>query len=131
MTAEERLRFALWLQEAERHNTRVLKDFLVEQGPIRYRDENQNEYLADFAPTEKNFYPYRDAVSILDEWFRTHPDDQGLQEKLTISGLSQPLKAEKRRILAEELDAVSESRVDTELKINQAAALSRDAKRDR
>lgn len=35
MTAEERLRFALWLQEAEKQNTKVLKGSMVESGPIR------------------------------------------------------------------------------------------------
>ncbi len=53
MTAEERLRFALWLQEAEKQNTRVLRDLMVERGPIRCRDDNQSEYVADFVPTEK------------------------------------------------------------------------------
>src|SRR6266550_6013718 len=43
MTAEQRLRFALWLQEAEKQNTRVLKELMVEHGPIRYRDENETE----------------------------------------------------------------------------------------
>ena len=73
MTAEERLRFALWLQEAEKQNTKVLKDLMVERGLICYRDGNQGAYVADFVPVEKRFYPYRDAVAILDEWFRTHP----------------------------------------------------------
>lgn len=87
MTAEERLRFALWLQEAEKQNTKVLKDSMVESGPIRYRDGNQSEYVADFVLAEKKFYPYRDAVAILDEWLRAHSDDQALRDKLTISGL--------------------------------------------
>jgi len=47
MTAEQRLRFALWLQEAEKQNMKVLKDLMVERGPIRYRDGNEGEYLAD------------------------------------------------------------------------------------
>jgi len=119
MTAEERLRFALWLQEAEKQNTRVIKDFMVECGPIRYRDENQSEYAADFVPTEKRFYPYRDAVSILDEWFRTHPHERGLRDKLTISGLSTALKAEKRSDLAQKLGTVVDVRVETELRIGR------------
>jgi len=119
MTAEERLRFALWLQEAEKQNTRVLKDLMVERGPIRYRDENESEYVADFVPTEKRFYPYRDAVSILDEWFRTHPGERGLRDKLTISGLSTALKAEKRSDLAQKLGTVVDVRVETELRIGR------------
>jgi PD-(D/E)XK nuclease superfamily protein len=119
MTAEERLRFALWLQEAEKQNTRVLKDLMVERGPIRYQDDNQSEYVADFVPTEKKFYPYRDAVSILDEWFRTHPGERGLRDKLTISGLSAALKAEKRSDLATQLEAVVDVRAETDLRIGR------------
>jgi PD-(D/E)XK nuclease superfamily len=117
MSAEERLRFALWLQEAEKQNTRVLKDFMVERGPIRYRDGNQAEYVADFLSVEKKFYPYRDATSILEEWFRTHPDERGLRGKLTISGLAPAIKAAKRAELAQKLAGIVDVRVDTELRI--------------
>ena len=120
MTAEERLRFALWLQEAEKQNTRVLKDLMVEQGQIRYRDGNESEYLADFVPVEKKFYPYRDAVSILDEWFRAHPGERSLREKLTISGLSSAIKAEKRAELAAKLAEIADLHVETELRIGRA-----------
>jgi hypothetical protein len=119
MTAEERLRFALWLQEAEKQNTKVLKDLMVERGPICYRDGNEGEYLADFVPVEKKFYPYRDAVAILDQWFRARPDDQGLRDKLTISGLSSALKAEKRAELAKKLTAIADVRLDTELRMGR------------
>jgi hypothetical protein len=120
MTAEQRLRFALWLQEAEKQNTKVLKDLMVERGPIRYRDGNEGEYLADFVPVEKKFYPYRDAVSILDQWFKTHPEEQGLRDKLTISGLSSAIKAEKRADLAQTLAGIADLRVETELRIVRA-----------
>jgi len=119
MTAEERLRFALWLQEAEKQNTRVLTDLMVERGPICYRDGNQTEYSADFVPVEKRFYPYRDAASILDEWFRAHPEERGLQDKLTVSGLSSALKAEKRAKLAGSLGEIADVRVDTEFRIGR------------
>ena len=33
--------------------------------------------------SRRSFYPYRDAVSILDEWFSAHSDEQGLRDKLT------------------------------------------------
>jgi len=92
---------------------------MVERGPIGYRDDNQSEYLADFVPTEKKFYPYRDAVSIVDEWFKAHPDERGLREKLTISGLSSALKAEKRAELAQKLAGVADVHVETELKIGR------------
>jgi hypothetical protein len=120
MTAEQRLRFALWLQEAEKQNTKVLKDLMVEHGPIHYRDGNEGAYLADFVPVEKKLYPYRDAVPILDEWFKTHPEERGLRDKLTISGLSSAIKAEKRADLAQTLAGVADLRVETELRIERA-----------
>jgi hypothetical protein len=119
MTAEERLRFALWLQEAEKQNTKVLKDLMVERGLICYRDGNQGEYVAEFVPVEKKFYPYRDAVSILDEWFSAHSDEQGLRDKLTVSGLSSALKAEKRAELARKLAGIADVHFETELRIGR------------
>jgi hypothetical protein len=120
LTPEQRLRFALWLQVAEKQNTRVLKELMVEHGPIRYRDENQSEYVADFVPTEKRFYPYQDGVPIFDEWFTAHPDERTLREKLTVSGLSSALKAKKRSELAQKLAAIVDVRVEPELRIGRA-----------
>ncbi len=119
MTAEGRLRFAVWLQEAEKQNTRVLKNLMVKRGPIHYRDGNQGEYFADFVPVEKKFDPYRDAVSILDGWFSAHPDEQDLRDKLTVSGLSSALKAEKRAELAQKLAGVADVIFETELRIGR------------
>jgi hypothetical protein len=119
MTAEGRLRFAVWLQEAEKQNTKVLKELMVERGPIHYRDGNQNEHLAEFVPVEKKSYPYRDAVSILDEWFRAHADEKALKDRLTISGLSSALKAEKRAELARKLAGIADIHFETELRIGR------------
>jgi hypothetical protein len=121
MTPERRLRFALWLQQAERHNTAVLKDLVNERGPIRYRDENQNEYVAAFEAVEKRSYPYRKVASVLEEWVKAHPEDEELMEGLTASGLTGRLKAKKRRQLAEAVAALAGIRVDTELRIGCAS----------
>jgi len=91
----------------------------VKRGPIHYRDGNQTEYLAEFVPVEKKFYPYRDAVSILDEWFSTHPDEQGLRDTLTVSGLSSALKAKKRAELAQKMAGVTDVHFETELRIGR------------
>ena len=122
MTPQQRLRFALWLQQAERHNTIVLKDLVTERGPIRYRDENQNEYVAAFEAVEKRSYPYNKVASLLAKWVEAHPEDRELMEGLSASGLSSRLKAKKRRPLSEELQALANVRVDTELKIGRAEA---------
>jgi hypothetical protein len=117
MKAEDRLRLALWLQEAEKQNTKVLRDLLAERGPVRYRDENEAEYLADFVPVEKKFYRFSETSAILEEWLRAHPEDKEFVGTLTVSGLSSPLKAKKRAALAEKLREAAESRLDTELKV--------------
>jgi len=119
MTAEERLRFAIWLQESEKQNTRVIKNLMVERGPIRYRDGNGYEYRADFMRIERKSYPYSNAVAIIDEWFAGHPDDGALRDKLTISGLSSAIKAEKRGELARKLANVVEAKVETDIRIGK------------
>jgi hypothetical protein len=128
MTAEERLRFALWLQEAEQQNTKVLKNLMVERGPIRYKDENQSEYVADFVPVEKKFHPYAEAAPVLDDWLKAHPEDSWFVKRLTVSGLSSPLKAQKRSELADKLSQVAEIRVDTELKVGRVKEQARETR---
>jgi hypothetical protein len=46
------------------------------------------------------------AVSILDKWFGTHPDEQGLWDTLAVSGLSSAFKAKKRAELLQQLQAI-------------------------
>ena len=100
----------------------MLKDLVTERGPIRYRDENQNEYVAAFEAVEKKSYPYNKVALILAEWVKAHPEDGELMEGLSASGLSSRLKAKKRRALSEELQALANVRVDTQLKIGRAEA---------
>ena len=69
---------------------------------------------------EKTFYPYRDAVSVLDEWFSAHPEEQALRDRLTISGPSSAIKAEKRAELAQKLTGIVDLHVETELRIGRA-----------
>jgi hypothetical protein len=68
---------------------------------------------------ENRSYPYESAISILDEWFKNHPEARGLRDKLTVSGLSSALKAAKRAALAQRLAKVAEVRVETELRIGR------------
>src|SRR5260370_27547874 len=89
------------------------------RGQVDFGDVNQSEHLADLVPVEKKFYPYRDAVSILDEWFSAHSDEQGLRDRLTVSGLSSALKAEKRAELAQKLAGVADVHFETELRIGR------------
>lgn len=60
-----------------------------------------------------------DPEKILDGWFRVHVEERDLREKLTISGLSSPLKAEKCAKLAENLAGVVDVRVETDLRIGR------------
>ena len=128
MTAEQRLRFAIWLQEAEKQNTNILKDIMVEQGPIRCRDENENEYVADFVQVDKKSYPYVAAIPILNDWFAEHPEEGVLRDKLTISGLSSAIKAQKRSDLAQKLTDVLDVHIETELRIGRTKDRSRQPK---
>lgn len=95
-SVEDRVKFGVWLQAAKKQNDQVLKDLVMAQGPVKVRDDNGNAYEADFMLTEKSSYP-ASVLPIVAEM------DPALIEKLTIGGLSSPLKAKKRAPLAEAL----------------------------
>lgn len=117
MKAEERVAFAIWLSAAKKENDRVLKSLMVEGGPISYQDANGTAYLAEFAGVVKKFYPLPTAGPIIHEYATQHEDDSAFIEKLTVGGLSSPLKAKKRAELVEHLAAIAEERAETRLKI--------------
>lgn len=61
---------------------------------------------------------YDETVVILTERLRVHHEDKEFVNRLTVSGLSSPLKAKKRAELVESLAA--EIRADTELRVGRA-----------
>jgi len=122
MTAGERLRFALWLQEAEKQNTKMLKELMVEQGPIRIGTRTRASTLLHRA-NEKRFYPYQDGVSILDEWFATHPDERPC-EKSSRFLVSLPRSSRKARRTCAKAGRDRDVRVETELKIGRKQGMA-------
>jgi hypothetical protein len=88
------------------------------------------EYVADFVPVEKKFYPFAKLFRSLSNDSRTHPDEQGLRDKLTISALSSALKAEKRSELARKLVGVVNVHVETQLRTGQEGKAINERKAD-
>jgi hypothetical protein len=103
MEPSERVAFGVLLREAMKHNDAILKEFVNVNGPVEYRDANENRYLAEFRAQEKRSYSLKYGYPILEDHCTRHPSDQEFIEKLTISGLSSPLKAKKRGDLKEKM----------------------------
>lgn len=118
-TAEETLRFAVWLKEATKAANAELKNRMVEGGPISYRDGNGVEYRAEFAPQTRKSYPLAETSAAIADWMNMHPADAEFTERLTVSGLSSPLKAKKREELKARLEEVAETRCVTKLRIGK------------
>lgn len=114
MTPAERVAFGVWLKEASKQNTQILKDLMLEGGPVAYRDANKVEYVAEFVKVQKRSYPLGQTNEILGRWMEETPGDRHFTTSLTVSGLSSPLGAKKRAALAEQLAAVA--RVTTQTK---------------
>lgn len=79
---------------------------------------------------EKEFYPYRNAVSILGEWFKAHQGERGLRDKLTVSGRSSAIKAETPAELAQKLAEVVDGHFETELRIGREGTGATSATRE-
>lgn len=96
-TPEERVRLGIWLAAAKKQNDVVLKDHINVNGPVKIADGNGNSYEAGFRLQNRSHYPLSCYSTIAER-------DPDLVSKLTISGLSAPLKTKKRIDLKEALD---------------------------
>jgi hypothetical protein len=88
------MRRAMWAQQLLKHDMATLKAHVNINGPIQIKDANDVPYVANFKLQQKTSYP---AIPVLALVSANDPD---LAHKLTISGLSQPLKTKKRADLA-------------------------------
>lgn len=106
-SCEDRVRFGLWLAAAKKQNDTVLKDMVNARGPVRVEDANGQPFEAGFSLRYKSGYPLKECYPIV------AANDPELVAKLTISGLSSPLKAKKRARLREMLQPLAISTAST------------------
>jgi hypothetical protein len=120
MNPEQRLMTAVYLKHAYEANLKILRDFVVEGGPVEARDDNGTLLQARFQPKTSRSYPLHPTLDILDNWHDAHPGDGYMLEGLTIGGLSSPLKAKKRSVLAQQLEQIAEIKSQTDFKVGPA-----------
>lgn len=120
MTPEERVAFGVWLKAATKQNTEVLKSVCMANGPVVYRDENDKAYEAGFQRGERKHYPLLPSTAVLTDYVESHPGDSKFAEKLTVGGLSSPLKAKMRGELAGSMAQVCVTDVVTKFSIGKA-----------
>lgn len=113
MSAEDRARFGVWLAAAAKENTRILKDLVNVRGPITVADGNGRNYVAGFNVQRRTNYPLKPCAPLV--------MNEDFADKLTIGGLSSPLKAKKRAELKDKLDAHALSVPTTKFSISGAA----------
>ncbi len=101
----------------ERHHWTPVRKGRLEQVQAHKSREQKPVGAYPISQCERN----PDTVSILDEWFNTHPEERVMRDKLTISRLSSAIKAEKRAELAQRLSGIVDLHVETELRIARAA----------
>ena len=120
MIPEERVQFGLYLEQAKKENDCILKDHVNQNGPVLYIDGAGNRFEGGFKLKTQKSYPLVEGTAVLDRWMLdTHEDLRG---KLTIGGLSSPIKAKKRAALKEQMEAVAEETSRTEFGIRKAKA---------
>jgi len=119
---EEHLKYLLWLREAEKTTSDVLKDMVRELGPVQCQDQNGVTYCAGFTPSPKTEYPCAETSQILQGWLSRHPEDRAVAAGLTIVGYHLLSKGQKRKELAESLAAVAQTRLETQFKVDRKSA---------
>lgn len=120
LTSEQRLAKTAHLKEAYEYSLAVMKDLVVEGGPIQCRDDNGNLLRAEFRPKTSRTYPLGVSLPILTTWAKDHPGDGCWIEGLSVGGMSSGLKTKKRADLTTQLQVVADVRVTTELRVGNA-----------
>jgi hypothetical protein len=120
MPNDQRVGFAIWMKAAKKENDRIVKDILAEHGPIEYKDANGKVYIAEFQRYERTKFPLDETNPLIGMWIEAHPDDQKFVDRLCVSGLSTPIKSDKRARLAAALMDIAEITVGTKLVIGLA-----------
>jgi hypothetical protein len=101
LSLEERLRFAVWIDEVNAVNKQVLKDAVDASGqPVTYRDGNNRLVQIGFNEREAVEFPLVTVYPFLKMHAETYPADTEWIKKLNISStkLKSALKAKKRAI---------------------------------
>src|SRR6185437_14038489 len=98
----------------------ILKGLCAENGPISCEDANRNKYTAQFVQQDRKSFPLATSFRAINMYLERHPGDRAFVEKLTIGGLSSPLKAKMRKELADQMAPIA--RVSTITKFTVGAA---------
>lgn len=114
-TREDRLRFAVWLQAAQKENARVLRELVAAGGPVEIADGNGQRYSAGCQREERRRYRLGELLPELSSWCAKHPADDAVFGKLSMGAneLRDVLKPRRRADLAEKLRAIEKLDVGT------------------
>jgi hypothetical protein len=105
-SAEDRLRFQVWLNQASRRNREILVHLAGAQGPLQVEDGNGNKYRGEFKVKSRTAFPLSSTLPVLDDWKTATGEDLSDRLKVGATDLNKYAKAKKRAPLAEQLDGV-------------------------
>lgn len=105
----------VYFREAAKRLEGGLRDWCKEQGPVEYNDRAGHIYRAAWGTSTRKSFPLIETAKIIADWQNRTKED--LASKLTVGGLSTPLKAKKRADLADALADVAEVKISGKFKL--------------
>lgn len=105
----------VYFKEAAKRLEGGLRDYCKERGPVEYNDRAGHIYRAAWGTATRKSFPLIETAKIIAEWQDRTKED--LASKLTVGGLSTPLKAKKRADLADALADVAEVKISGKFKL--------------
>jgi hypothetical protein len=119
-TPEDRLRYAVFMDQCRKENANILREFVTAGGPVTITDANGQTYTAGYEPTVSEKFPAQDAVELLIRWMKETGEDLLSKVFVGSTELKPLLKAKKRAALSELMGAVTVSITKTKWHIGKS-----------
>lgn len=116
-SAEDRLRFHVWVNQVTKKNREILVHLLNVQGPLEVTDGNNEKYRAAFVVKRRTKYPLDKTLEVLDTWKTSTGEDLSDRLRVGSTDLNKYAKAKKRAPLAQQLAEIQDVTEYTEFRV--------------
>ena len=104
---EDRVRYAVFMDQARKENATILREFVQANGPITITDANGQPYTAGYDLTTSEKFPVQDTVAMLEGWRNETGEDLLPKVYVGSTELKPLLKTKKRALLNDRMQAVT------------------------
>jgi len=103
---EDRLRYAVFMDQARKENATILREYVQANGPVTIKDSNGQPYTAGYDLVNKERFPAETTIEGLITWAKQTGEDLLSKVFIGSTELKPLLKAKKRQALSDLMSSI-------------------------